>query len=434
MDMLDILSEENKSVAHIPLAERMKPRDLTEFFGQEKYVREHSVLYNMIEKSRLVSVILYGPSGVGKTSLAKIISEKTGSNFLRINAVTAGVSDIREAVKKAKLELSYGTRTILFIDEIHRFNKKQQDALLPYVENGVITLIGATTENPYFKVNSALSSRMTIIPLDSLDFEAISGIVNRALREDVYLKDLHLSLDDGALQLLSDISGGDARKALNTLEMAAGFAAENDVITEDDILSVTYKTVARYDRDGDAHYDVISAFIKSIRGSDPDAALHYLARMIVSGEDPDFIARRLVIAASEDIGNADPMALVLANSAREVAQFVGFPEARIILAQATTYLALSPKSNRSYEAINEAIKDVESGAVYEVPAHLRDGSYSGAKSLGRGLDYKYPHNYGGGFVVQDYMPEKLRGKSYYEPTERGKEKYLKQYLEITKKR
>ncbi len=434
MDMLDILSEENKSTQYVPLAERMKPRDLSEFFGQEKYVRKHSVLYNMIENSRLTSVILYGPSGVGKTSLAKIISEKTGSNFMRINAVSAGVSDIREAVEKAKLELSYGTRTILFIDEIHRFNKKQQDALLPYVENGIITLIGATTENPFFKVNSALTSRMTIIPLDSLDFEAISSIVKRALQEDVYLKDLQLSIEEEALSLLSDISGGDARKALNTLEMAVGFASENAVITEDDVLAVTYKNIARYDRDGDSHFDVISAFIKSIRGSDPDAALHYLARMIVSGEDLDFIARRLVISASEDIGNADPMALVLANSAMQAAQFVGFPEARIPLAQATTYLALAPKSNRAYMAINEAISDVESGAVYEVPAHLRDGSYSGAKSLGRGLNYKYPHDYGGGFVVQDYMPEKLRGKTYYQPTERGKEKYLKQYLDITKKR
>ncbi len=428
MDMLDLMSRENQKT-HTPLAERMKPQKLADFYGQDKFVKKGSIFYDMIANDKLMSMIFYGPSGVGKTSLAKIISLETGAVFIKINAVTSGIADIRNAVEKARLELSYGNRTVLFIDEIHRFNKKQQDALLPYVESGLITLIGATTENPYFEVNSALNSRLHIIPLKSLESNHIKSIINSALKKDDIISRLNLKIEEEALDALAELSSGDARKALNTLELVISVLKDKSTITMEDVTSTCFEGHIRYDKKGDMHYDVISAFIKSIRGSDPDAAIHYLARMITAGEDPNFIARRLVISAAEDIGNADPMALVIANSAAEAARFVGFPEARIILAQATTYLATAPKSNRAYLAINEAIADIENGGDFAIPLHLRDWSYKDSYKLKDGAVYKYPHDYKWGYVKQEYMPKNLKNKVYYKPTERGREKYIKQYLD-----
>lgn len=417
-----------------PLAQRQKPRYIGDFVGQEALFKEGSFLRRMIAEDRLTSILLYGPPGTGKTSIAEIIANETKSKFIRINAVTAGIAEIKEAIAGAKEAALYAKKTIVFIDEIHRFNKKQQDALLPYVEDGLITLIGATTENPYFEVNSALISRLSLFRLEALTEADIARIVRKALSEDREIAKRFTGITEEALSVIYNYSGGDARKALNLVENCS-IIAEKPGPLDVAVLEENFGIKAlRYDRDGDMHYDVISAFIKSIRGSDPDAALHYLARMLEAGEDPMFIARRIVISASEDIGNADPTALILAIAAKEAVHFVGMPEARIALAQAVTYLASSPKSNRAYLGVDRALADVKTCPDLDVPKHLRDASYRGARELGHGLGYKYSHDYEGGYVAQQYLPDALKDRLYYEPTNRGREARLLAYLDEIKKR
>lgn len=433
IDIFEFMSSE-ETANWKPLAQRQKPRFLEDFVGQEALFKEGSFLRRMIAEDRLSSILLYGPPGTGKTSIAEIIANETKSNFIRINAVTAGIAEIKEAIARAKDAALYAKRTIVFIDEIHRFNKKQQDALLPYVEDGLITLIGATTENPYFEVNSALISRLSVFRLEALNEDDIGRIVKKALKEDEELAGHFSGVSEEALSLIYNYSGGDARKALNLVENCSIFSDKPGLL-DLAVLEQNFGIKALpYDRDGDMHYDVISAFIKSIRGSDPDAALHYLARMLEAGEDPLFIARRIVISASEDIGNADPTALILAIAAKEAVHFVGMPEARIALAQAVTYLASSPKSNRAYLAIDRALEDVKKAAKADVPRHLRDASYRGARDLGNGIGYKYSHDYEGGYVAQQYLPDELKDRVYYEPTNRGREARLLAYLDEIKKR
>lgn len=414
MNLFEIM--EDKSFR--PLAEKMRPQSLSDFVGQEKILRG---LSKMIDAGKIPSMILYGAPGTGKTSLAKIIANTTKSNFVKINAALAGIKELREIVKTANDERSfYGRRTILFIDEVHRFNKSQQDFLLPYVEDGRLILIGATTENPFFEVNPALLSRVKIIRLEKLTVADIKKILQRALETE---KDL--SVEESAIEIIADVADGDARVALNILEQLifeGGATLEN-------LREILGERIRRYDKGGDHHYDTASAFIKSMRGSDADAAIFYLAKMIDGGEDVKFIARRIVICAAEDVGNAEPFALVLANAAAQAVQFVGLPEARIILAQAVTYIAAAPKSNAAYLAIDAALADVQnSRGVDEVPLHLRDTSYKGAKFFGNGKGYKYPHDFDGHFVEQQYLPDSRRGKRYYEPTEIGKEAEIKKSL------
>ncbi len=419
MDLFDLMLEDD-SVKNMPLAMRLKPKKLSDFFGQEHILSEGSFLREMIKKDSLRSIILHGASGTGKTSIANIIAEETKSNFIELNAVSSGVEDIKNAVNKARDSRLYEKRTILFIDEVHRFNKRQQDALLPYVENGLITLIGATTENPYFEVNSALISRVMVLSLKTLSFEDIAKIIRNAINKDIVLSKIFSGAEDEAIEILYRYSAGDARKALNALDITSLYAKEGQILTSDIVKKAFDSNSMNYDKTGDMHYDLTSAFIKSIRGSDPNAAVHYLARMLKGGEDPMFIARRLVILASEDIGNADPMALVIANAAKDAVHFVGMPEARISLSQATTYLASTLKSNRAYLAINKALDDLEKKDIGTVPEHIRD------KAEG----YLYPHDYKGAYIKQDYLPESLRGTVYYEPSMRGREKTLKEYLDL----
>jgi putative ATPase len=399
-----------------PLAYRMSPRTLDEYIGQEHVAGKGKLLRRAIEADRITSLILYGPPGTGKTSLAKIIAARTASRFDWLNAATAGLDDLRKVIQTARNRKAKGLRTILFLDEIHRFNKLQQDALLPDVEEGNIILIAATVENPFFYVNSALLSRSQVFELKPLSAENILSILKTAIAEpERGLGNLKIRADEEALMHLSRISDGDARKALSALEIAAlttppdveGAVRITLAIAEE---SIQKKTIV-YDRDGDQHYDTISAFIKSMRGSDPDATVYYLAKMVYAGEDPRFIARRIVICASEDVGNADPMALVIATSALRAVEFVGMPEARIPLSQAAIYVALAPKSNASYAAIDAALEDIKTGETQEVPAHLKDSHYPGAKKLGHGKGYKYPHAFGG-HVEQDYLTKK---KKYYNP-------------------
>ncbi len=431
MNILDAIVESEQQ-HKAPLAERMKPRNLDEFVGQNDVLGEGSLLRRMIKADKLRSIILYGPTGVGKTSIAKIIASLTSSEFISLNAVMSGIKDIKAAIERAEYFQLQGLRTILFIDEIHRFNKSQQDALLPHVESGRLILIGATTENPYFEVNPALISRALVFRLNALEQDDIKTLIRRAIVDARGLQSLSPQVDEDAIDYVSLFCNGDARKALNALELAVLSTDPNDdgklVITVDDIKDSFQRKDIRYDKQGDAHYDVISAFIKSIRGSDPDAAIHYLARMLYAGEDPKFIARRLVISASEDIGNANPNALNVAVSAMHAVQFIGVPEARIPLAQATTYLASSPKSNRAYLAINAALDDIKSRDIGEVPPHLKDASYKAAKNFGHGVDYKYPHNYDNAYVPQQYMPTALKDTAYYTPSNRGTEQKLAAYL------
>ncbi len=433
MTLLDRIGEIEKQ-KNAPLAERMKPVTIDDFIGQSDVLGEGTLLRRMIKADQLRSIILYGPTGVGKTSIARIIANATKSRFISINAVTSGIKDIKQAVEQAEYEQLSGTKTVLFIDEIHRFNKAQQDALLPFVENGTIILIGATTENPYFEVNGALVSRTLIFRLEPLSQTELVALIKRAIVDSRGLADLNPKVSDDAITYLAEFCYGDARKALNALELAVLSTAPDDagnLIVDRDIIAASFQRKdIRYDKNGDQHYDVISAFIKSMRGSDPDAAIHYLARMLAAGEDPMFIARRVVIAASEDVGNANPNALVLANAAMQAVSLIGMPEARIALAQAVTYIACSPKSNRAYLAINQALADVEKLDIGVVPPHLRDSSYKAAKNFGHGASYKYPHNFDDAFVEQQYLPDALLGKTYYEPSERGTEKRLKQYLEF----
>ncbi len=415
-----------------PLAARMRPRNLDEYAGQSHILAPGQLLRRAIEADRIQSLIFYGPPGTGKTSLAQIIARQTKSKFERLSGVESNVADMRRVLSAAANRLeNTGQSTILFIDEIHRFNKSQQDVLLPDVESGVIKLIGATTHNPFFFVNSPLVSRSQIFELRPLTEDDLFSLLQRALADtERGLGYLKISADENGLRHLATISDGDARKALNSLEIAALTTAPDAHGVVRITLAVAEQSIQKkavvYDGDGDAHYDTISAFIKSMRGSDPDAALYWLAKMIHAGEDPRFIARRIVIHAAEDVGLADPMALVLANAAFQAAEFIGWPEARIPLAEATIYIATAPKSNSTVMAIGAAMKDVESGRTLAVPEHLRDAHYSGAKKLGHGTGYKYAHEGKDHFVVQDYLGA---DKRYYEPTEQGVEKKIKERVE-----
>jgi len=413
-----------------PLAARMRPRDLSEFAGQSHILGPGQLLRRAIEADRIQSLIFYGPPGTGKTSLAQIIARQTKSKFERLSGVESNVADMRRVLASAANRLeNKGQPTILFVDEIHRFNKSQQDVLLPDVESGVVQLIGATTHNPFFFVNSPLVSRSQIFELRPLTEDDLYALLHRALKDERGLGFMNIKADEEALRHVAKLSDGDARKALNSLEIAAlTTAPEPDGIIHI-TLSVAEQSIQKkavvYD-DEDAHYDTISAFIKSMRGSDPDAALYWLAKMIHAGEDPRFIARRIVIHAAEDVGLADPMALVLANAAFQAAEFIGWPEAQIPLAEATIYIATAPKSNSTVMAIGAAMKDVESGRTLPVPEHLRDSHYKGAKRLGHGVGYQYAHDHPEHFVVQDYLGAEKR---YYEPTDQGVEKKIKERVE-----
>lgn len=416
----------------LPLAARMRPKILSDFVGQEHLVGQGRLLRRMLEADRLASLIFYGPPGTGKTTLGEVIAESTKSRFARVNAVASGVSELKSIIQQAEDDLNlYSRRTVLFVDEIHRFNKAQQDVLLKAVEDGTIILIGATTENPYFEVNGALLSRSRIFQLHPLTDNDLKDIAQRALASDQGLAQYAPEITAEALDFLIDASGGDARVLLNALELAVLTTMPTDgrrvvdlAVAEESI----QKPALKYDKKGDNHYDIASALIKSIRGSDPDAALYWMARMLVAGEDPKFVARRLIISASEDIGNADPQALPLAVAAFNAIERIGMPEGRIVLGQVATYLASAPKSNRAYQGINQAMADVERHPAYRVPAHLRDASYRGAKEFGHGIGYKYPHDYPGGWVEQQYLPDELMGRVYYEPSDYGQEVRIKERL------
>lgn len=425
MDIFDLMREE-EAQKNAPLAERMKPSALEDFVGQEEILGEGTLLRRMIQADRLRSLLFFGPTGVGKTSLARIISSITKSDFVSLNAVTSGIAQLKEVIKNAEDLLALeGRSTILFIDEIHRFNKAQQDALLPHVEKGTVIFIGATTENPYFEVNSALLSRSLIFEMKALEEEDLIVLLKKALKEDEQLQELHLEISDEVLAFIAKEASGDARRAMNILELAALTTKEvggRRELTKDIISQCTQTPYYKYDKGGDYHYDVISAFIKSVRGSDPQAAVYYLAQMLLSGEDPKFIARRLVILAAEDIGLADPQALVLANACFDVIHKIGMPEARIPLSETTIYLALADKSNTAYLAIGEAYRAVREQGPQGVPLHLQDAT---KKKLGKiEANYLYPHDEETTWVVQDYLPEALRGSSFYHGKQNGREKEL----------
>ncbi|MBI4352975.1 MAG: replication-associated recombination protein A [Candidatus Omnitrophica bacterium] len=430
MDLFQSETKKSSSSAE-PLAVRMRPAFLKEFVGQRHILGPGKLLTRAIESDKLSSLVLYGPPGTGKTTLAVVISNETKSFFEPLNAVSSNVADIRKVMEQAKRRLeAKGQKTLLFIDEIHRFNKAQQDVLMPDVENGNPVLIGATTHNPFFSIVSALLSRSLVFELKPLSEADVQAILKRALEDEKKgLGRYRVEIDKEALEFLAKVSDGDARRALNALEIGVvttkpdkGAVHLTREIAEESI----QKKAVVYDADEDQHYDTISAFIKSMRGSDPDAALYYLAKMLYAGEDPRFIARRIVICAAEDVGNADPQALVLANAALQVSEFVGMPEARIPLAQAVVYIACCPKSNAAYAGIEKALKDVEENKTLEVPDALKDAHYQGAKKLGRGQGYQYAHDHEKHYVKQEYLPEKRR---YYAPTEQGYEKKLKEYLD-----
>lgn len=427
---------ERRSLAeHAPLAVRMRPESLADFAGQEHFAGEGKLLRRMLEAGRVTSLIFYGPPGTGKTTLARIVANSIAAKFHYLSAPAASVKDVREIIAAAKDRLIMsGKKTLLFIDEIHRFNRAQQDVLLDDVENGVVTLIGATTENPYFSVNSPLISRSTVFAFEALSKEDILGLLNRALTDkEKGLGAMNIEAEPEALEFLADICDGDARKALTALEVAvfsqakAGSKKKIKLTLEVAKESVQRKAI-QYDGTGDTHYDLASALQKSMRGSDPDATVYWLARMIAGGEDLRFIARRIAVCAAEDVGNADPMATILAASALQVAEFVGFPEAQLPLAQAAIYIACAPKSNACANAIWKATGDVNAGRTIPVPAHLRDAHYAGAKKLGHGLDYQYPHNSPTGYVPQDYLGKSLE-KPYYQPKNIGREKIISDYLQ-----
>lgn len=409
-----------------PLAVRMRPRSLDHFFGQEQVVGPGTFLRSMIEEDKVPSLLLYGPSGTGKTTLAKIISELTSCRFVMLNATNVGIGELRSTIEEAmRIRVSLQQRTILFLDEIHRFNKSQQDVLLPSVESGQITLIGATTENPFFEVNRPLLSRLRLLTLERLDATALVAILRRALIDEDYgLGKKSLIVTDDLLEDIGRFVDGDARMALNILEQVGAMVRTGGEITMEIVEKVLGRRVYRYDKKGNNHYDIISAFIKSMRGSDPDAVLYYLARMIEAGEDPVFIARRIVICAAEDVGLADPQALVVANAAAQAAHMVGLPEARIILSEAALYVALAPKSNSAYVGIDAAIQAVRHKEQGEVPKHLRDAHYGGAKQLGHGVGYRYAQDYSNGYVEQQYLPDALVDEKFYNPLERGLERDL----------
>ena len=428
------LSMEDKLKKNAPLADRMRPSSLGEFVGQKHLLGEGKFLDRSIRADRIASMILYGPPGTGKTTLAMIIANTTNMRFEKLSAVTSGVKDIREVMERAEENLKiYNKRTILFIDEIHRFNKAQQDALLPFVERGIIILIGATTENPYIEVNKALLSRTMVLVLESLGKNDLLDLINRALKDkEKGLGNYNVNIDSEAIDYLITLSDGDARMLLNSLEISvlSTSANENGVIDLDllKIKDSIQLKAAKYDKGGDEHYDTISAFIKSMRGSDPDAAIYWLAKMINAGEDPKFIARRIIIAASEDVGNADPNALQVAIAAYNAVNTIGMPEGRIPLAQAAIYVATAPKSNKSYMAINKALEDIKNMQTGKIPVHLKGTGYAGADRLGNGKGYKYPHDYEDGYVAQDYLPDEFRAVKYYEPSNNGYEKLIKERL------
>ena len=418
----------------LPLAVRMRPRNLDEFIGQNHIVGEGRLLRRAIQADQLSSVIFYGPPGTGKTTLAKVIANTTTSYFHQLNAVTSGVADIRNVIKEAKDRLGmYEKKTILFIDEIHRFNKSQQDALLPHVEEGIITLIGATTENPYFEVNTALISRSRIFKFDPLEDKDVEDLTIRALQdEERGLGKYKVMLEERALKHLVEVSHGDVRVAVNALELAVLTTLPDDSGLRHITLEVAEESIQKraiqYDKSGDNHYDTVSAFIKSMRGSDPDGTLYWLAKMIYAGEDPKFIARRIMIHAAEDVGLADPQALVIATSAAQAVERIGFPEARIILAQACLYIALAPKSNSVIKGIDSALAAIGKNKDVSIPLHLKDAHYKGAKDLGHGRSYRYPHDFQGNWVEQEYLPKGLQNVQFYKASDQKVERQLVERL------
>ena len=423
---MDSLFDLEPTNAYEPLPVRMRPTKLDHLYGQEKAVGKGTFLRAMVEKDTIPSMLFYGPCGTGKTTLAGIIAKVSNSHFVNLNATNAGIGELRNIIEDARKRVrSLQQRTILFLDEIHRFNKSQQDVLLPCVEDGTIILIGATTENPFFEVNRPLLSRLRLITLEALTPKAIGQILRRAITdEEVGLGKRRLQVADEVLEDVGMCVNGDGRRAVNILEQAAAMVPDEGTITIEVLEKVVGRRIYTYDKKGDSHYDTISAFIKSMRGSDVQATMHYLARMIEAGEDPNFIARRIVICAAEDVGLADPQALILANAAAQAAHMVGFPEARIILSEAACYVALAPKSNSAYLAIDAAIADVRHKDCGQVPDHLKDSHYSGASKLGHGNTYKYAHNYPNGYVKQQYLPTPLMDASYYNGIKRGKEEQL----------
>lgn len=423
---MDSLFDMTPTNTYEPLPVRMRPTKLDHLYGQEKAVGKGTFLRAMVEKDTIPSMLFYGPCGTGKTTLAGIIAKVSNSHFVNLNATNAGIGELRNIIEDARKRVrSLQQRTILFLDEIHRFNKSQQDVLLPCVEDGTIILIGATTENPFFEVNRPLLSRLRLITLEALTPKAIGQILRRAITdEEVGLGKRRLQVTDEVLEDVGIFVNGDGRMALNILEQAAAMVPDEGTITIEVLEKVVGRRIYTYDKKGDSHYDTISAFIKSMRGSDVQATVHYLARMIEAGEDPNFIARRIVICAAEDVGLADPQALILANAAAQAAHMVGFPEARIILSEAACYVALAPKSNSAYLAIDAAIADVRHKDCGQVPDHLKDSHYSGASKLGHGNTYKYAHNYPNGYVKQQYLPTPLMDASYYNGIKRGKEEQL----------
>lgn len=422
-----------------PLAARMRPRTLDEVLGQEHIVGRNRLLYRAIRSDKISSVIFYGPPGTGKTTLAKVIAGSTSAEFTQINATSAGKKDMEAVVEKAgETRGMYGRRTILFIDEIHRFNKAQQDYLLPFVEDGTVVLIGATTENPYFEVNGALLSRSIIFELKPIPMEAIRELIKKAVYdEDRGMGAYNAVIDEEALDFLADVSGGDARHALNAVELAVMSTERSGDgrihITLDVAQECIQRKAVRYDKSGDNHYDTISAFIKSMRGSDPDAAVYYLARMLHAGEEAAFIARRIMICAAEDVGNADPQALVVAVNASLAVERIGMPEAQIILSQAAAYVACAPKSNAGCEAVFLAMQEVEKSGNLPIPPHLQDAHYKGAAKLGRGTGYKYAHEYPNHYVRQQYLPYELSGKEFYSPTGNGYEAKIREHMSRIKR-
>ena len=438
MDLFDYMREQT-SEKESPLASRLRPTTLEEVVGQQHIIGKDKLLYRAIKADKLSSIIFYGPPGTGKTTLAKVIANTTSADFQQINATIAGKKDMEQIVQQAKDNRGmYGKKTILFVDEIHCFNKGQQDYLLPFVEDGTLILIGATTENPYFEVNGALISRSSVFELHPLSVEDVKTLLKRAVYDvQKGMGSYHAEIDDDALEFLADIAGGDARNALNAIELGILTTQRSDDgrihITLDVAQECIQKRVVRYDKTGDNHYDTISAFIKSLRGSDPDAAVYYLAKMLYAGEDIKFIARRMMISASEDVGNADPNALTVAVSAAQAVERIGMPEAQIILAQAATYIASAPKSNASYLSIAAAMENVKNVKT-TVPSHLQDAHYKGSANLGHGIGYKYAHDYPEHYVKQQYLPDEIKDARFYEPTDIGYEKGIKERLERLRSR
>ena len=437
MDLFDYVRETNME-KDSPLAARLRPTTIEEIVGQRHILGEDKLLYRAIKADKIRSVIFYGPPGTGKTTIAKVIANSTSSEFKQINATISGKKDMEEVVEKAKEMLGmYGKKTILFVDEIHRFNKAQQDYLLPFVEEGTIVLIGATTENPFFEVNGALISRSNIFELKPLSASDIRTILHRAVYDkEKGMGSYQAEIEEVALDFLSDIANGDARNALNAIELGILTTERSEdgkiYITLEVASECIQKRVIRYDKAGDNHYDTISAFIKSMRGSDPDAAIYYLAKMLYAGESVTFVARRIMICASEDVGNADPMALTVAVSAAQAVERVGMPEAQLILAQAVAYIATAPKSNASCNAIFEATQAVSEIKNVTVPTHLQDAHYKGSAKLGHGVGYKYAHDYQNNYVNQQYLPYELTGKEFYRPTNNGYEKKIKEHMKWLK--